>query len=128
MGRSDALVSVFMGLLALVDKVFKDQDQDQVRRSHANAIRELQRLPASSMVLIPGVPMPADGHVFVKHGLGRAPLAVFVSPPRNDAGLTVGLISEARGSIGGATIDSRQMVVLVAGAFTNSFTVDVMVL
>lgn len=124
MGGSDALVS----LLALFDRVLGDRDADLVRRSHANAIRQLQLLQCASLTVIRGVAMPADGHVTIKHGLGRAPLAVFVSPPRNTAGLTVGLISEARGTVGGVAIDSTQVVVLVAGAFTNSFTVDVAVL
>ena len=106
-----------------------DPAAEQSRDSHSQAIVQLQRLPAAALRVIRGVRLPNGGFALIPHGLGRAPLAVLVSPPITNAGLTAGLINELRGvDSAGSPIDRNQVIALFAGGYGAAVTVDVVVL
>lgn len=110
-----------------IAKRLEDPDAEQVRRSHAQAITELQGLPAAGLKVIKGVSLPNGKDVFVSHGLGREPSIVLVSPPYPNIA-TVGAIHEVRGVSGAQAIDRSRAIVLKADGFGLTVTVDVAVL
>jgi len=97
----------------------KDEDADRVRRSHAEALTELQRLQPT---IISGVELVDGKATTVSHGRGRAPRIVVVSAVRG--AVTAGYINETRPS----GVDRSRSVVLQADGFGATVTVDVMVL
>lgn len=108
----------------LIAARLKDETAEQVRRSHAEAISELQRAIQPkifrNVVLEPLVETP------IQHGLGRAPQMIVTSPPRG-AG-TTGMIVEFDSTFSsGIGIDRTKIIVLRAQDFGATITVDVMV-
>ena len=97
------------------------EDAEQVRRSHHDAIAEIQKQPASGLKAITGVALPDGATVRVAHGLGRAPTFVGASIPRGAA--TAGLLVEVRDGI-----DRTKYVALVATGWGATITVDLEVL
>lgn len=111
----------------ILDKRLADDAADQVRRSIADAIREIQDLPASSLRVIKNVQLPASTAVQVAHSLGRRPLAFWATPPRGAA--TAGVIQDF-GTLtpNGAPNDTSQTLCLVALGFGATITVDIVVM
>lgn len=111
-----------------LDKRLADADADQVRRSHAQAIRELQDLPMSSFRLIRDIVVVNNNPITIAHKLGRAPLFVGVSAIRWDKSpsLAVGTVFDY-GEVGpnNEPIDRTQIIVLVPGGFTSAGSVVV---
>lgn len=107
---------------------------ERVRRSHHEAIRELQGLTGIQRVVIRNVQLngtTVSQPTNVAHGLGREPSMVKVSPPRvtpaNLGTLTAGLIVDA-GTVefnGTTPIDRSKRVQLGAFGFTVPIVVDV---
>lgn len=106
-----------------LEQRLQDVTAERVRQSHARAIAELQALPAAALRVISGVLLPSGVNVPVAHGLGRAPLWVGVSIPRSAAGF--GAVIEVTGL---PSTNRAQIVVLQAGNFAATVTVDVLVL
>jgi hypothetical protein len=122
MGGSDALVK----LLALIDKLL-GEPADEVRRSHANAIRELQSLPCIDFKVIRGVVLPDGVPVAIAHKLGRPPIWVAPSIPRGGVG--AGVIfqyTDAHPSTG-APVDQTQVVLIAAFAYGGTIKIDLAV-
>jgi hypothetical protein len=94
-----------------------DDDAEQVRRSHHDAIAELQKQPAVALKAIAGVELPDGVTVQVAHGLGRAPVFVRESIPRG--AVTAGLLVEVR-----TGVDRTKYVALVATGWGATITVD----
>lgn len=120
-----------MNLKAIAAVRLADPVAERARDSHAQAIVELQQLPAAALKVIRAVALPNGGSARIAHGLGREPLAVLVSPPyaSGTVVITAGLVSEYRGTdAAGAPIDRTQTIVLVAGGFGVAINVDVVVL
>lgn len=108
----------------------EDPNAERARDSHATAIAELQENPALQLKVLRGIVLPNGTEVFVAHGLGRAPLAVIQSLLRSPAPLTAGFVIEYRGLsiFTSQPIDSAKVIVLAAFGFTNTITVDLVVL
>ena len=99
-----------------------DRDADRSRRDHAEAIAELQRLPAVGLRVIEGISL-ADGIVtLVPHGLGRPALFVRESCPRGAS--TTGRVEEVRDG----THDRSKGVALKAAGWGATIIVDVLVM
>lgn len=109
---------------SLLDSQLSDATAERVRRSHAEAIREIQDLPAASIRIVRGVVLANGVETEVAHGLGRLPLAVVPGAPKGAA--TPGLIA-LFGAVhsSGAPIDRTKVVVLQASGFGGTITVDV---
>lgn len=108
----------------IIDAKLADDNAERVRKSHADAIREIQDLPAASVRIVRGVVLPNGVETEVVHGLGRLPKAVCPGAPMGAA--TPGLIAlfgSVHGS--GAPIDRTKVVVLVAVGYGATITVDV---
>lgn len=101
-----------------------DEKSERVRQSHHRALSELQGLPASGMRVVGGVELPDGVRVYVRHGLGRAPLWVGISAVRGSS-LTSGRIRDRTAQL---SEDASQVVVLQAAGWTNTVTVDLLVL
>ena len=99
----------------------KDADADRVRRSHADAIRELQQAPAAREVFLQDKQLADATPTPIAHGLGRVPRHVSVSVPRGAA--SAGYINEIRSS----AYDRSQYIVLQADDYGATVTVDVRV-
>lgn len=108
----------------LVDVRLAVDDAERARKSHADAIRELQVAPAAGLSVIRGVVLPNVTNVVVSHKLGRSPVFVGVSIPRRAAGF--GAVIEVTGLA--AQPDRAQSIVLQAGGYSATVTVDVIVL
>ena len=104
----------------ILDIRLDDSNAEQVRRSHADAIRELQR-PANRIVR--GVSLANGVATPVAHGLGRAPSMVTTSAPRG--AVTAGLVGDLGSTFTGGTIDRAQIIMLKAIGFGATITVDV---
>lgn len=95
---------------------------EQIRRELVEKVTELQRLPAaalkpiSDVVLVDGVVTP------VPHALGRAPLFVRESCPRN--AVTAGIVVEVRDG----SYDRTKYIALKATGYGATITVDLEVL
>lgn len=109
---------------ALVDAKLADDNAERVRKSHADAIREIQDLPAASVRIVRGVVLANGVETEVAHGLGRLPIAVLPGAPMGAA--TVGFIAQF-GSVhtNGAPIKRTEVVVLQATGYGATITVDV---
>lgn len=101
-----------------------DINAEEVRRNHEQQLAEVQALPAAGLRVIQGVVLPNGANVTVAHKLGRQPIYVGVSVPRGAAGF--GSVIEVTGL--STPIDRTQVVVLQAGNFALTVTVDVLVL
>jgi hypothetical protein len=123
-----------MRMKATLDRVLPDNDAEIVRRSHADAIRELQSLPAAGLVVIRNVVITNNGTAIVSHGLGREPRFVSYSVPRvapaSFAGLTVGVICELGPVMftSGNPLDRTKVLQIGAFAFGLTITIDVLVM
>lgn len=110
----------------ILDRRLEDADADQVRRSHADAIRELQALPAAGEVLIPNVSLVSGAETPIAHKLGRAP--VFVQVSVVSGAVTAGIITEFRTVFSnGAPVDRTKIIVLQASGYGATVRVDVLV-
>jgi len=101
-----------------IAKRLDDVDAEAVRRSHAQAIEELQAAPAMRTRIIKDVVVPDNGTVLVAHGLGRVPEIVLTSPERGAA--AVGVLGEGR-----VGFDRAKYIQLRANGFAAPITVDV---
>jgi hypothetical protein len=97
-----------------------DGDADRVRRSHAEAIGELQGRPMAAANIVEGVSLADGVATSIPHGLGRPAKFVTPSAPRGPS--TSGRIEEIRG-----THDRNKYVVLKASGYGATITVDVLV-
>lgn len=104
----------------LEPRLVNDAESDRVARSHARAIGELQKLPAVGMRVIAGVELADGVDTPIAHGLGRAPVFVRESSPRNPS--TSGRVEEVRS----AGYDRGDVVVLRATGWGATITVDVL--
>lgn len=110
----------------VLNKRLADETADAVRRSEAEAIGELQGLPAAGMKVIAGVELPDSTDVPVNHKLGKAPTWLRESAVRGAA--TAGVVVDlgSRNTAGGS-VDRSQTVVLRATGYGATITVDVLV-
>lgn len=99
-----------------------ERDAEQVRRSHHDAILELQGSPLAGGKVVQGVQLVDGKATTVSHWLGRAPKWVGVSVPRG--AVSAGFITETRGT----GRDANRVVILTASGFGATVTVDVTVL
>jgi hypothetical protein len=105
-------------MIGLLKVTLPDQLLERVRRNFADAIAELQKLPAA-FLRIKSTVVLADGETtMVAHGLGRAPMLVIVSPPRG--AISSGRIEEVRSGV-----DSAKYIALKAIGYGGAVTVDV---
>lgn len=95
---------------------------EEIRRTHEDKIRELQKLPAAELRPIAGVKLKDGVATPVPHGLGRVPLFVRESCPRG--AVTAGMVSEVRDG----SVDRRAYVVLMATGYGADIVVDLVVL
>lgn len=105
----------------------EDAKAEQARREHERAIAELQGLLAAGMHVIQDVEIGSNSSVQAPHNLGRAPVFVQVSSPRNSDGTdfaSTGRIVELRG----ATYDRTRFVTLQATGWGRSVLVDILVM
>ncbi len=93
---------------------------EEVRRSHHDAIGELQRAPLAGAKVVSGVRLENGKATTVAHGLGRAPKWVGISAVRGAS--SAGFINETRGGV-----DAARVLVLTASGFGATITIDVMV-
>lgn len=110
-----------MKLRSLATPKLADPDADRARRELEGAIREMQRLPATAMHVIEGVELRDGVETPVGHRLGRIPLFVRESCPRDAT--TTGRVVEIRST----RYDRSKVVVLKATGWGATITVDVMV-
>lgn len=104
----------------LLSITLADPDSDRVRRSHADAIGDLQGSAQSAARIVENVRL-ADGVATpVAHGLPKAPRWVQASAPRGP--ISAGLIEEIR-----VGTDRSRVVVLRATGYGTTISVDVMV-
>ncbi len=96
-----------------------DTKAEEVRRSHHDAIGELQRAPLAGAKVVSGVRLENGKATTVAHGLGRAPKWVGISALRGAA--SAGFINETRSG------DTSKSVTLTASGYGATITVDVMV-
>lgn len=99
----------------------EQDDAERVRRSHHDAIVDLQDAPGYGARVIAGVELADGVERAVSHKLGRAPIFVRESCPRG--AVTTGRVEEIR-----TTSDRSLIVVLKATGWGGTITVDVMVL
>lgn len=92
-----------------------------MRRSHEEAIRTLQTVPAASLKVIGPIELADGVETHVAHGLGRAP--AWVSPSAVRGPSTSGHIEELR-----AGVDRSRVIVLKASGYGATVTVEVAVL
>ncbi len=108
-------------LRKVLDKQLADTTNDQVSRSHADAIRELQGLAVAQLRVISNVALVNGVATPIAHRLGRAPTMVIVSPARGAA--TAGAVIEPAG----VAVDRTRFVILTATGFGATVNVDVTV-
>jgi hypothetical protein len=113
-------VSRFRQLLSLV---LADPNAEQVRRSHEDAIRELQQMRFAGAVIVSGVQLVDTVPTIVSHNLGRRPAFVRESVVRG--AVATGRIVEARTD---AALDYTKQLVLTATGWGATVTVDLLVL
>ena len=100
-----------------------DPAADAARQEHATAIGELQSSPLFAARVIPDVSLRDGIETPVAHGLGRTPVFVCPSAPRDPS--STGRIEEIR-TTGGA-LDRKRFVTLLATGWGATITVDVVV-
>lgn len=97
-------------------------DAERVRREHADAIAELQKLPAASLTVLAGIELEDGVATPIAHGLGRKPLWVSPSAPRDAT--STGRIAEVRSG----SYDRSRFVVLQADGWGATITIDLAVM
>lgn len=114
-------------MITLLPIKLEDRQIEEVRRSHHDAIVELQKLPFAGAVVITGIKLLDGVLVPVAHGLGRRPIFVRESivRPLDSASpiLASGRIVEDR-TTGG---DLKNVIVLKATGFGANVLVDLVV-
>lgn len=105
--------------LALV--ISRLDDAERVRRSHHEALIELQRAPLAGAIILSGVELADEAETPVAHNLGRAPSFVTTSLVRG--AVSTGRIDDIRTS----SYDPRRFVVLKASGYGATVTVDLLV-
>ena len=95
-----------------------DAAAEKVRRDHAEAIRELQRMLP---VRVKNVVLEDSKPTYVPHSLGQVPGTVTISVPRG-AIATAGRIGETTDNV-----DRTKTLVLTATGWGATITVDVLV-
>lgn len=109
-----------MGFTQALTIRFADQDQERWRRNVEAQVRELQTVPAASLVVLSGVEL-ADGiETKIAHRLGRRPVLTFPSFVRG--AITTGRIDE------GDSADPTKYLVLTANGWGATITIDIGVL
>lgn len=103
-----------------------DDVAEQVRRSHHDAIVQLQKLPMAGAAILSGTNGTGislvDGVATpIAHGLGRAPLFVRESCPRGAS--SAGRVDEIRDG----TQDRSKVIVLKATGWGATILIDVLV-
>jgi hypothetical protein len=93
-----------------------------VRRDTEKAVAQLQGLPAAGMRVLADKSLTDGIATPIAHGLGRVPVIVIPSAPRNPS--TSGRIEEVRSS----AYDRTKYIVLEANGWGATITVDVLVL
>lgn len=107
-----------------------DPTAERVRRSHADAIRELQAAPA--VLALGDVVLANAVDVVVPHRLGREPEQIIVGPPRDATSASA--LAAGPGSTGrivevrSGSYDLTQVVVLKATGWGTTVTAKVSVL
>lgn len=110
-------------MIRIDDRRLADPTAEVVRRSHADAIRELDRRPVIRVVR--NVVLPDSVHVTVAHRLGAPPSWLKESTVRGAA--TAGVVVDFESADpNGVPIDRTQSVVIMAVGFGATITVDVM--
>lgn len=108
-------------VISLLAIKLADDQAERVRRSHHDAIGELQRGPFAGARIIKDVELVDGVQRTVPHGFGR-PVVVLISPPRG--AVTSGRVDEIRD----AANDRSKYVTLVANDYGATVTVDLVVL
>lgn len=104
-----------------LDPSVLDGPADRVRRSHAEAIKELQALPATSTQIINDVVLADATVTVVAHALGRRPKMLIVSPPRG--AMAIGIIEEK--VLATENPDRTKFVALKASGMGGTIIVDI---
>jgi hypothetical protein len=94
-----------------------EETAERVRRSHHEAIRELQQAPMAGARVVKNITLVDGIETSVAHGLGREPTMFYLSPPRGPS--STGRIEEVRG-----TQDRSKLVVIKASGMGATITVD----
>jgi len=104
-----------------------DVEAERVRRSHADAITELQLLAILGSRLIKNIEIADNTDIVVSHGLGRAPEFVWLSPVRQAN--ANGIIREFRvkNPFTGVPILANKVVCLRADGFGSTIVFDMAV-
>jgi hypothetical protein len=110
----------------LLDSQLSDATAERVRRSHAEAITEIQDLPATSIRCIPNVELPNAVGVQVPHRTGKK-VRCWTSPPRG-GGAGGGIFDFGATTPAGRPNDQTQFVCLFATGFGATVVVDVFVM
>ncbi len=105
-----------LGPVKLIDATLTDPVAEQVRKSHAAAITELQ---GAGGLVHENVVLEDDSDLVIAHALGRSPIFVYVSPPRNS--VTTGRIVETRST----ELDRSKFVKLGAYGWGADIIVDI---
>lgn len=110
----------------LLDVQLDDDDAERVRRSHAEAIGELQSFPVLTVNVIRDVSLPNGAEVEIPHKLGRRFQSYSLSATRGAA--ASGRIGEVRGAhTSGLPIDPAKALCLQAVGYGATVLVDVTV-
>ena len=112
---------MFKRLRSLVSIRLADADAERVRRSHEEAIRELQDASVMRGTVVRDVRLESGKNVLVPHGLGRI-AAAWCSMPRVSRNATTGRIRQMRDS---TSFDGDRYVALRADGWGEDVVVDV---
>ena len=96
-------------------------DAERVRRSHREAIIELQRAPLSGAVILPGIELADGVETPIAHRLGRAPQ--FITPSLVRGAVSTGHIDDIRAT----TYNRDRFLVLKASGWGATITLDLLV-
>lgn len=96
-------------------------DAERVRRSHAEAIVELQRVPLVGAIILASIELEDGAETPIAHRLGRVPRFVTASLVRG--AVTTGRIDDIRTT----SYDRSRFLVLQANGYGATITVDLMV-
>lgn len=110
---------------APLDLRLADAAAEQVRRSHAQAIAEMQGIPVLGLRVLT-VEIPNASEIRLAHRLGRRPQMVLVSVPRG--AISVGIVRDTTAApTTGSAPDPTSLLCLRADGFGATITVDVAV-
>ncbi len=117
-----------MALTRLLEARITDPTTESVVKSHAVTLKEIMAAPSLEIRVIGPITIPdGDPGIQIPHGLGRRPLAFFLSPP--DGAITAGVVQDYGASTpAGTTNDQTKYISLRAVGFGRAITVMVMVL